>query len=47
MFPQLDNHTEGASQRIQEDTKKFAWFVWVLGEASVLQVFGVNIIYTP
>jgi peptide/bleomycin uptake transporter len=33
-----DNITEGASQRIQEDTKKFSWYIWVLGEGLVKAV---------
>jgi len=46
----MDNVTEGASQRIQEDTKKFAWFVWVLGEglvkAIMILVFFLPVLWT-
>ncbi len=46
----MDSHTEGASQRIQEDTRKFAWFVWVLGEgfikAIMILVFFLPVLWT-
>jgi peptide/bleomycin uptake transporter len=29
---------EGASQRLQEDTKKFAWLVWMLGQGVVKSI---------
>ena len=49
-WKEMDNHTEGASQRIQEDTKKFAWFVWVLGEgfikAIMILVFFLPVLWT-
>jgi len=41
---------EGASQRIQEDTKKFSWMMWVLGQGSVKSimtlVFFLPILWT-
>ena len=44
------SHTEGASQRIQEDTKKFAWYIWVLGEglikAIMILVFFLPVLWT-
>jgi peptide/bleomycin uptake transporter len=49
-WKEMDNHTEGASQRIQEDTKKFAWYVWVLGEgfikAIMILVFFLPVLWT-
>jgi len=49
-WKEMDNHTEGASQRIQEDTRKFAWFVWVLGEgfvkAIMILVFFLPVLWT-
>ena len=46
----MDNHTEGASQRIQEDTRKFAWYIWILGEgfikAIMILVFFLPVLWT-
>jgi peptide/bleomycin uptake transporter len=46
----MDSVTEGASQRIQEDTKKFAWYVWILGEglvkAVMILVFFLPVLWT-
>jgi peptide/bleomycin uptake transporter len=46
----MDNITEGASQRIQEDTKKFAWYIWILGEglvkAIMILVFFLPVLWT-
>jgi len=42
----MDNHTEGASQRIQEDTLKFATYVWSLGQG-LLKAIMILIFFIP
>lgn len=42
----MDNHTEGASQRIQEDTLKFATYVWALGQG-LLKAIMILIFFIP
>jgi peptide/bleomycin uptake transporter len=42
----MDSHTEGASQRIQEDTLKFSTYVWVLGEGLVKAIM-ILLLFIP
>lgn len=42
----MDNHTEGASQRIQEDTLKFSAYVWSLGQG-LLKAIMILIFFIP
>jgi peptide/bleomycin uptake transporter len=42
----MDSHTEGASQRIQEDTLKFAVYVWSLGQG-LLKAIMILIFFIP
>jgi peptide/bleomycin uptake transporter len=42
----MDSHTEGASQRIQEDTLKFSAYVWTLGQG-LLKAIMILIFFIP
>jgi peptide/bleomycin uptake transporter len=45
-WKEMDSHTEGASQRIQEDCLKFAIYVWSLGKG-LLKAVMILIFFLP
>lgn len=45
-WKEMDSHTEGASQRIQEDSLKFAIYVWSLGKG-LLKAIMILIFFLP